>query len=151
MLTTKQEKFVNNLLLGMTQREAYKNSYNAKNMKDETIDNEASKIFNNPEATMRYNELKKMLLERLTDETIMSAKERMKWLSDVVNGVIKEKVAIFKSDTEGNDEMIEQEFPSKLAVKLKAIDTLNKMDGQYTEKVKIETEKPFEVNIKVVK
>ena len=120
-------------------------------MKDETIDNEASKIFNNPEATMRYNELKKMLLERLTDETIMSAKERMKWLSDVVNGVIKEKVAIFKSDTEGNDEMIEQEFPSKLAVKLKAIDTLNKMDGQYTEKVKIETEKPFEVNIKVVK
>ena len=36
MLTIKQEKFVQNLINGMSQREAYKNSYNASKMKDKT-------------------------------------------------------------------------------------------------------------------
>ena len=33
MLTPKQEKFVQNLIKGMSQREAYKKSYDTKNMK----------------------------------------------------------------------------------------------------------------------
>lgn len=41
----KQEKFVQNLVKGMSQREAYKSSYNASNMKDTTIDSNASRLF----------------------------------------------------------------------------------------------------------
>ena len=51
------------------------------------------------------------------------------------NGDIKEKTAVLKTDNEGNSELIEQEFPSKLDTKLKALDTLNKMSGEYTTKI----------------
>ena len=37
-LTPKQEAFVQALIAGKSQREAYKEAYNAANMKDETID-----------------------------------------------------------------------------------------------------------------
>ena len=44
MLTVKQEKFVQNILNGMTQRQAYKDAYNAGNMKDETTLKEAKNL-----------------------------------------------------------------------------------------------------------
>ena len=147
MLTPKQEKFVQNIINGMTQRQAYKDAYDAEKMKDEVVDVRACELFNNSKVKVRYQEL----MERLEDKAIMSARERMKWLSDVVVGNIKETVAVMKTDADGNSEMIEKEFPSKLDTKLKALDTLNKMSGEYVEKVKVDQEKPFEVNITVVK
>ena len=56
-LTPKQEKFVQALISGMSQREAYKEAYNAANMKDETIDNKAYLLFSKGEIRARYNEL----------------------------------------------------------------------------------------------
>ena len=56
-LTPKQEKFVQALISGMSQREAYKEAYNAANMKDETIDNKASLLFAKGEVRKRYEEL----------------------------------------------------------------------------------------------
>ena len=147
MLTLKQEKFVQNIINGMTQRQAYKEAYAAEKMKDEVVDVRACELFNNSKVKVRYQEL----MERLEDKAIMSARERMKWLSDVVAGNIKETVAVMKTDADGNSEMIEKEFPSKLDTKLRALDTLNKMSGEYVEKVKVDQEKPFEVNITVVK
>lgn len=44
-LNFKQEKFVNYLIEGSSQREAYKKAYNAK-YKDEAIDAKASALFN---------------------------------------------------------------------------------------------------------
>ena len=44
MLTVKQEKFVQGLFKGLTQREAYKQAFNTENMKDATIDNNAYKL-----------------------------------------------------------------------------------------------------------
>ena len=57
MLTPKQEKFVQELIKGASQREAYKSAYNASNMKDETIDKRASELFSKREIKGRYNEL----------------------------------------------------------------------------------------------
>ena len=48
-LTTKQEIFVQRLIEGNSQREAYKFAYNAENMKDETIDKRASELFSKGE------------------------------------------------------------------------------------------------------
>lgn len=137
MLNAKQEKFVQNLIKGMSQREAYKDAYNAK-YKDEAIDSKASALFNLDKVQIRYSEL----LDKVADKAIMSAKQRMKWLSDVVNGKVKHT----SHDSNGNA----YENEAYISDKLKAIDTLNKMTGEYIQKVEVGNEKPFEVNIKVV-
>ena len=56
-LTPKQEKFVQALISGMSQYEAYKEAYNATRMKDATIYNNAYKLMQNNEISTRYNEL----------------------------------------------------------------------------------------------
>ena len=140
MLNAKQERFIQNIVKGMSQREAYKEAYQV-NYKDEAIDSKASALFNTDKVQKRYREL----MSKLEEESIMSAKERMIWLSDVVKG----KVTHTSYDSNGNAYANE----AYISDKLKAIDTLNKMSGEYIEKLKIanDDEKPFEVNIKVIR
>lgn len=122
MLTPKQEKFIQNIISGMSQREAYKNSYNAKKMADDTIDNKACKLFNSDKIRARYQEL----MKRLEDKAIMTAEERMIWLTKVINCDIKVK-------QEYDNEI--KEYDPYISDRLKALDMLNKMDGQYTTKI----------------
>lgn len=122
MLTIKQEKFIQNIVNGMSQREAYKDAYNAK-YKDEVIDVRACELFKSSKVQVRYNEL----IKQLEDESIMSAKDRMKWLSDVINGKIKHTSYNSNGDAYENEAYISD--------KMKAIDILNKMDGQYVTKL----------------
>ena len=56
-ITSKQEKFIQALVAGKSQRQAYKEAYNATNMKDKTIDERASVLFKNDKIKTRYNEL----------------------------------------------------------------------------------------------
>ena len=56
-LTSKQEKFIQALVAGKSQRQAYKEAYNATKMKDKTIDERASVLFKNDKIKTRYNEL----------------------------------------------------------------------------------------------
>lgn len=121
-LTIKQEKFVQNLLKGMSQREAYKNSYDASNMKNETIDRRASELFKNGKVKARYEELNK----RAENKAIMSAIERKKWLTKVINCDVKVK-------QEYDNEI--KEYDPYMSDRLKALDMLNKMDGVYVTKV----------------
>lgn len=131
-LTPKQERFVQNVFKGMSQREAYKDSYNVKRMSDKTIDEEACKLFNSPKISTRYQEL----VDKLEKKTIMTAEERMEWLSKVITGDVKEEVMVKRLNCKtGEEEEIPAEFPSQLSTKLKALDTLNKMTGEYTTKV----------------
>lgn len=126
MLTAKQEKFVRNLIQGMSQREAYKNSYDAENMSDKVIDNEASKLFNSREISIRYKELQ----EGLDKHTIMTAQERLEYLTEVIKGLQGEKI------TEVVDgELKEYTVPTSIKNKLSAIDLMNKMQGEYVTKV----------------
>lgn len=124
MLTVKQEKFVQNLIKGMSQREAYKKAYNAK-YKDEVIDVRACELFNSSKIQVRYKEL----INQLEDASIMSAKERMVWLSKIVKGEILEDVPLMTEITEEKVNTIK--CPAKIDTKLKALDTLNKMSGEY--------------------
>ena len=68
MLTEKQEKFVIELLKGKSQREAYKASYNAANMKDKTIDDKASLLWRKDEIKKRYEELRNELMKGDLDD-----------------------------------------------------------------------------------
>lgn len=56
-LTPKQEKFIQGVVSGLSQREAYKQAYNATKMKTETIDKKASELFSKGEIRGRYQEL----------------------------------------------------------------------------------------------
>ena len=121
-LNVKQENFIQGIIKGLRQRQAYKEAYNA-NYADKDIDSKASNLFNSDKVQARYKEL----LKELEDKCIMTAKERMIWLSDVVRGNIKH------ISYGSNGEEFENE--AYISDKLKAIDTLNKMSGEYTTKV----------------
>ena len=129
MLNVKQEKFIQNIINGMSQRQAYKDAYNAK-YKDEDIDSKASNLFNSDKVQARYKEL----MGKLEDEAIMSAKERMIWLSKIVNGEILEDVPVMTDSK--NEKVNTIKCPTKIDTKIKALDTLNKMSGEYTTNIK---------------
>ena len=125
-LTPKQERFIQNIVSGMSQRQAYKEAYDAENMTDETIDKEACLLFNSPKISERYREL----IEELKDKAIMTATERMIWLSEVVKGIQMEECKYFE---DGETHIYEKS--ADLNTKIKALDTLNKMSGEYTTKI----------------
>lgn len=131
-LNIKQEKFIQNIVKGMSQREAYKDAYNAK-YKDEVIDVRACELFNSSKVQVRYKEI----MNRLEDKAIMSAKERMKWLTEVVKGI--------QTNTTYGENGQAYDNEAYISDKMKAIDLLNKMDGQYVQKV----EADLDLNIRV--
>lgn len=107
-LTPKQEKFILNIVSGMSQREAYKDAYDAENMKDESIDCNACKLFNDAKIKQRYEDL----IKELEKEAVMTALEKRKLLKEMA----------LDKDNSIND-------------RLKALDIDNKMAGEYVTKV----------------
>ena len=68
MLTAKQEKFVQELIKGKSQREAYKNSYNTSKLKEKSIDELASRLFKQVKVRSRYEELMKEAIQPAVDD-----------------------------------------------------------------------------------
>ena len=126
MLTPKQETFVQNLVKGMSQREAYKNAYNAKKMADRTIDSKACLLFKKENVRARYDELRGAIKDVEEVRTIMSVIERKEWLTKLINGEVKEEATALRGE-----EIIRYKKAPSLNDKLKALDTLNKMEGEY--------------------
>ena len=126
MLTARQEKYVQGLVSGKTQRQAYIAAYpTSSKWKENTIDSRASELLKKSEVLGRYQELRKKAEDeailtaaqawRLSPAlAILTAVERKRWLTEVIKG---EKIST--SD------------------KLKALDLLNKMDGQYIDKLEV--------------
>jgi transposase len=56
-LTPKQERFVQALVSGASQREAYRSAYNCERLKPESIDSLASRLFAKVKLRSRYDEL----------------------------------------------------------------------------------------------
>lgn len=138
MLNLKQEKFIQNIINGMSQRQAYKDAYNAK-YSDKAIDEKASTLFNSEKVQERYREL----IKQLEDKSIMSAKERMKWLTDVINDSVTDEVFL-------NGSIIPTRKTADIATKIKAVDILNKMSGEYVTKIQGEVTLSYEEAIKEV-
>lgn len=109
MLTAKQEKFVQNILEGMSQADAYRAAYPNQRMSDKTVWETASKLMGNPKVITRLKELR----DKLASESIMTAQERMEWLTRLVK--VKDE---------------------KTSNKLNAIDIMNRMSGEYVQKVR---------------
>lgn len=122
MLTAKQEQFVQNILQGMSQAEAYRAAYPKNKMSDKTVWEAASRLMANSKVTARLEELRR----ELATPAIMSAQKRMEWLTEVVTG------------------------EEDINAKLKALDILNKMDGQYVQKIAAEVQAETTINIELV-
>ena len=117
VLTPKQEKYVQGLVAGLSQRQAYIQAYSTKNMKDTTIDNNAYKLMQNNEISTRYNEL----MEEHKSKALWTREEavnELKWLY---------KQAI-KSIEEQDEGYVRQGTSSAL---LGAIQELNKLEDLY--------------------
>ena len=122
MLTAKQENFAKAVALdGMNYSDAYRSAYNCVRMSDTTINNNAWKLMQNNEITTRIKEL----AAQADSPKIMSATKRREKLS----------------------ELAEDEDPN---VAMKAIDLLNKMDGEYVQKVEAEVKTETTINIELV-
>lgn len=107
MLTAKQELFVQKIIEGYSQADAYRSAYSCKNMSDNSIYVNASKLMADAKVAQRVKELR----GQLAKPSIKTAQERMEWLTQLIDN--------------------EEESTSE---KLKAVDILNKMDGLYVQK-----------------
>ena len=123
MLTAKQEKFVQNIIEGMSQADAYRSAYNTDTMSDKTVNEKASLLKDNDKIRARINELR----EESMSPKVMSAKKRKERLTEIIND----------DDVDIN-------------AKLKAIDLLNKMDGEYVQKIAAEVQTETTINITLV-
>jgi len=82
-ITLKQEKFVQELIKGKTQRQAYKAAFNAKNMKNTTIDSKASNLLKSDKVAARYNELRGKVVKKAEEQAVMSAVEILKEIESI--------------------------------------------------------------------
>lgn len=108
MLTAKQELFVRKIIEGNSQANAYRSAYSCKRMSDKTIHEAASRLAADSKVAARLAELR----EQITSDSIMSAQKRLEWLTGVI-----------KSEEESTGD------------KLKAVDIMNKMQGEYVTKI----------------
>lgn len=140
MLTANQEKFVQGIIEGMSQSEAYRAAYPKQKATDKTIWECASKLLKNPKVSTRLKELR----DELAKPSIMTAQERLEFLTRVVTGEEKEKIIQVV-----NGEAVEVECPSSLKTKLNACDIMNKMQGEYVQKVVADVDTSFNINIEL--
>lgn len=111
MLTANQEKFVQCIIEGMSQADAYRTAYPKQRCSDKTIWENASRIYNNSKVQARLKELR----DQLAKPSIMTAQERLEWLTKLI-----------QSDEETT------------ADKLKASDQMNRMQGEYKQQISAE-------------
>ena len=124
MLTPKQEQFAQAIALeNMNLSDAYRSAYNANGMSDKTVNEKASLLAGQDKIRTRIKELR----ETLVTPKIMSAQERLEWLTQLIQS--------------------EKETTSD---KLKAADIMNKMQGEYVQKVEAEVKTETTINIELV-
>lgn len=78
-LTAKQEKFCQGVVKGLSYSDAYREAYNADNMKPETINRKAKELIDNGNITARLKELR----SKIEEELIYSAKESFNKLKEL--------------------------------------------------------------------
>ena len=107
----------------MTYSDAYRSAYDTKRMSNKTINEKASVLASEDKITARITELR----ENLVGKKIMTAQERLEWLTQLIQS---------ENETTGD--------------KLKAADIMNKMQGEYVQKVEADVKQEFTINVELV-
>ena len=140
MLTANQEKFVQGIIEGKSQAEAYREAYPKQRSADKTIWENASRLMANSKVKARISELR----DQLAKPSIMTAQERLEYLSRVIKGEEPEKYVTFV-----NGEKFEEDIPPSIKTRLNAVDIMNKMQGEYTQRIEAEVTKEVVINIEL--
>lgn len=124
-LNSQQRKFCEEYVKnGLNGTQAYLNAYGNDNLTEESARASASRLLTNVNVLSYIKELQ----EEVRKANIMSAEERMEWLSGVVKDINRDEVYVRNADGE---EVLMGSKNADLNTKIKAIDTLNKMSGEY--------------------
>lgn len=126
MLTAKQEKFVQGIIEGKTQAEAYKEAYPKQRMSDKTIYEAASRLMKDGKIIARVKELR----DKAASHAVMTAQERLELLTRIAKGEEPERIVQFI-----DGERVEFEIPASLKARQNSVDIMNKMTGEYSTKI----------------
>lgn len=121
MLTAKQERFALNIVEGMSQADAYRGAYNCKRMSNKTIHEAACRLMADGKISARIAELR----AEVASATIMSATQRQEWLTEFIAGA------------------------HMAADKLRALDILNKMTGEYVQKIDANIDSDITISVEL--
>ena len=125
-LTPKQEKFVQGLVRGLSQRKAYINAgYSVSNKTVKTIDECASKLFHSTKVFTRYQEL----LEEGKKAAFLTLEQKRQILKKIATGKLKTKIKTKSSDGIVKYETKREE--ARVADIIKAIELDNRMDPDF--------------------
>lgn len=109
----KWEIFVDKVLGGMTQRQAYKSTFNCKKMTDEQVDSEASALLNGtgkyakfPKASQRYRDLNQKAQDEADEQAIAKSTEVLKYFTSVMRG--ESQSSVLARNEEGAEIVIEK-------------------------------------------
>ena len=124
MLTDKQESFAKAIALdGMSYSDAYRSAYDTSKMSDKTVNEKASLLKDHDKIRARIKELR----DEVDTPKIMSAQKRKEWLTEVIN-----------------------DNNMDINARLKASDQLNRMEGEYVQKVEAEVKNAVNISIELV-
>lgn len=122
MLTPMQEQFAQNIAKGMNQADAYRSAYPNQRMSDKTLWVKASELANNGKVMVRVKELR----DKAATPAVMSAQKRLEWLTETITS---EEVSV--------------------GDKLRAIDIMNKMQGEYVQKVEADVKSAVNITVEL--
>jgi phage terminase small subunit len=125
MLTLKQEKFVEELIKGKSQRVAYRAAYNAKGLSDNGADVAACKLLKTPKVKLRYEELRAKADEHSGNEAASMRAFIIAQLQDIASGAAKDEVKDY--DSEGV--LIKSRTQLRQADRANALDKLSVLYG----------------------
>ena len=125
MLTLKQEKFVEELIKGKSQRVAYRAAYNAKGLSDNGADVAACKLLKTPKVKLRYEELRAKADEHSGNEAASMRAFIIAQLQDIASGAAKDEIKDY--DSEGV--LIKSRTQLRQADRANALDKLSTLYG----------------------
>jgi phage terminase small subunit len=124
-LTPKQEKFVQGLVRGLSQRKAYINAGYSVNQSLDNIESKASNLLKNGKIWARYQEL----LEEGKKAAVLTLEQKRQILKKIATGKLKTKIKSKSVSEFGTYETKREE--TKVSDIIKAIELDNKMDPDF--------------------
>ena len=125
MLTLKQEKFVEELIKGKSQREAYKAAYNTSRLKNASIDSLACRLLKGVKVRSRFEELKSQADDKTGDDATSMRAFIITQLQDIAAGKAKDEIKDYDSD----GVLIKSRTQLRQADRANALDKLSALYG----------------------
>ena len=125
MLTLKQEKFVEELIKGKSQREAYKAAYNTSRLKNASIDSLACRLLKGVKVRSRFEELKSQADDKTGDDATSMRAFIIAQLQDIAAGKAKDEIKDYDSD----GVLIKSRTQLRQADRANALDKLSALYG----------------------